>query len=60
MSYFEALIPLLGGIYLTFFGDKLIRADEPQPEKKKKLFKKLGYVLLGLSALYLCIAFFEA
>ena len=57
MSYIDVLIPLLGGLFLLTSGDKLVKQNDSNFEQKKGLFKKAGYVLIGVSAIYITVKF---
>ncbi len=59
MSYVDIIIPLIGGIIFTFFPENLLKTRDDTFEKKKSLLKKCGYLLLGVSMLYLIIIIFN-
>ena len=59
MSYIDLIIPLIGGIIFTFYPEKLLKIKDNTFEKKKSLLKKCGYLLLGVSVLYLFIILFS-
>ncbi|MCK5535156.1 hypothetical protein KAI68_08565 [bacterium] len=50
----DILIPLVGGILLLTKPDMFIRKEmeEDLKKKKKNLYQKIGWVLIGVSILY--------
>lgn len=58
MSFIDVLIPLLAGIYLLIFGDKIATASTQSFIQKKGFLKKLGIVLIGVSLIYLAVKLF--
>lgn len=60
MSYIDIFIPLGAGIVCLLFPDILIQKQDATYEKKKSLFKKGGFVLIGVAAIYLLILLFES
>jgi len=59
MSYIDVFISLLAGIVWLLIPDILIPKQDAMYEKKKSLFKKGGFVLLGVSAIHLLILLFN-
>jgi hypothetical protein len=57
MNLIDVLIPLVPGILLVAFPQILTPKEAPPDEtvKKKKRLRQIGYVLVGVAALYLFI-----
>ena len=55
MSYIDIFIPLFIGIILLAFPEILVQKQDATYEKKKALFKKGGFVLIGVSVIYLMV-----
>ncbi len=51
--YIDVIIPLLGGLYLVISGDKLIPEKGNTFIHKKGTLRKVGWILIGISILYL-------
>jgi hypothetical protein len=52
MGYVDILIPLVIGIVCATMPNKLIKKDDIQAEKKKRLLKICGYLLIIVAALF--------
>jgi hypothetical protein len=52
MGTIDILIPLVIGLLFITCPQVIIKAEDPQFEKKKRTFQKIGYGLLGVSILY--------
>jgi hypothetical protein len=54
MSFIDVLIPLVPGILLVAFPNILTpkTASAEEAAKKKSKLRKIGYVLIGVAALY--------
>ena len=55
MSYIDVFIPLAIGMLSFFSPETLIPAKDPAPERKKRILKICGLVLIGVSILYFII-----
>lgn len=52
MNYIDVLIPFIGGLVCLLAPASLIKATDPRFDKKKKLVKICGFILLGVALLY--------
>jgi hypothetical protein len=52
MGYVDIFIPLIIGIFVITMTDKLIKNDDIQAEKKKRLLKICGYLSIIVAALF--------
>jgi len=55
MAYIDVLIPLALGLLLFLAPNSLIPTTDAASEKKKRLLKVCGLVLVGVGILYLII-----
>ena len=62
MSLIDVLIPLVPGILLVAFPNILTSktASAEEAAKKKSKLRKIGYVLIGVAALYFFVMLAEA
>ena len=61
MSFADAIIPLVLGVLLVARPQLFLkRRREPAEQARKRvLLRRIGYVLIGVAALYVVIAVFE-
>jgi hypothetical protein len=59
MAFVDILIPLAAGLLFIFAPNLFVKPSSEKYESKKKLFKKLGFALLGVSVLYFIIKLFQ-
>jgi hypothetical protein len=52
MGYIDILIPLIAGIFFIASPQSIIKPDDPLFEKKKSIYQKGGYTLVGVAVLY--------
>jgi hypothetical protein len=52
MSYIDIIIPLALGLLLISSPESMVKRTDPSFEKKKSIFQKSGYILLGVAVLY--------
>jgi hypothetical protein len=52
MSYIDIIIPLALGLFLITTPQSMVKPSDPSFEKKKSVFQKSGYMLLGVAVLY--------
>jgi Na+/phosphate symporter len=62
MSLFDVLIPLIPGVLLAAFPNILTpkTASAEEAVRKKSKLRKIGYVLIGVAALYFCLTLMRA
>lgn len=61
MSLFEAMIPGIVGVLLVLRPDSMFVGSRAQPtEAKIALLRKLGWVLLAISVLFMVLAVFSS
>ena len=54
-AYINALIPFVLGLIAILVPDKLIPPTDPNPAKKKIILRRGGYLLIGVSVIYLLV-----
>ena len=60
MGFSDVLIPLAIGLLLIAVPETFVKRTDPSFEKKRILFRKLGFILIGVAVLYGVIKMFAA
>lgn len=59
MIYIDAIIPLLGGMYVLVSIDRIVKPTDPTPQSKKRLLKICAYGMILFSIAKIAMGIFS-